>query len=115
MRRRLQGRHGLQTLGHPALPSGRMNFGELPTGEVRRTPEPTSQNSSGGVGLGAGKRPITPIRPVTITIDRLNKPHRPTVPPPVTPRMVPVTTTQQRTSDSDRPANGGDPVCPGQE
>src|SRR5215207_9094831 len=46
MKRQLQERHGLQTLS-PALPSGRLNFRERRTGEVRRTPLPRTRVNRG--------------------------------------------------------------------
>ena len=66
-------------------------------------------------GLAVSKRPITPVRPVTIAINRLDKPKEPTGTSPGTQRMPPVTTAEQHISNSDPAANGGDPLHPGQE
>jgi hypothetical protein len=49
------------------------------------------------------------------TIDRMNKPKEPTGTPPVTQYILPVTTNEQHISNTDPPANGGDPLHAGQE
>jgi hypothetical protein len=90
------------------LDRGHADFREVITGEVRRIHIRRPD-------LGVSKRPITPVRPVTIAINRLDTLQKPTGPPPVRPRTWPVNTAELRISNSDPPANGGDPLHPGQE
>jgi hypothetical protein len=87
---------------------GDANLREVITGKVRRIHLRRPD-------LGVSKRPITPIRAQRVPINRLDKPKSWPAPPPVRRRTRPVTTAEQHTSNSDPPANGGDPLHPGQD